>query len=110
MPRILDLKEWTIGRLREAAIRLPDGWVQMAEFFDHLPSPMAHPWALESGLRRVRRSAELATDILDTADSSSDRLARPVNQLREVGNSMPGFLRFAEAPPPAYPSRGSKPA
>jgi hypothetical protein len=80
----------------------------MAEFFDHLPEPMANPWALEYGISLVRRSADLATDILATEDSGSVRLACVVNQLYEVGNSMPVFLKFAEAPPPPVPSHKPK--
>lgn len=105
MPLIIEPRDWTTGQLREQATRLRDGLVELAEHFDRLSDPVANPWALEYGLSLVRRSVDLATDILSSEDSEATRLAHVVNQLYEVGNSMPVFLKFAEAPPPPVPAR-----
>jgi len=108
-PLVLDPEGWTQERLRTQATRLCQGLDGLVAHFSRLPEPMPNPWALEAGLDLARRSTELARGVLDRADASPTLLARVVNQLYEVGNSMPVFLRFAEAPPPAVRSGKSTP-
>jgi hypothetical protein len=108
MSLIIDSNGWTKEQLRGQAERLRDGLVQLTDFFAQRTDPMANPWALEYGLNLCRRSTDLATEILAAEESSPERLACVVNQLYEVGNSLPIFLKFSEVPPPPVPSRTPK--
>jgi hypothetical protein len=110
MPLIIDPSKWTETQLKEQALRLCDGLVELSTHLARPPVPPANPWAWESCISLIRESTELAAYLLARARSEKVLLAHVTNQLYEVGASIPIFLKFAEAPPPPTPSRTPKPA
>jgi hypothetical protein len=99
MPLILDPGRWTVPQLRTEAERHRAALDRMAETISARVRNPANPFALEAGLSLLRRSTELAAEVLRSQDPDPGTLVAVVNQLYETMVVLPLFLRAAETPP-----------
>src|SRR5690242_6393791 len=107
MPLILAPENWTSGQLKEQTIELRDGLKQLADAIASMSTPMANPFAVEAGLDLIRRTVDLATEVLRAEEATPILLARVTNQMYEVGASFGYFMLAARSTPPPFPSRTS---
>jgi hypothetical protein len=103
MPLILEVDNWSEERLTRLLRELREELMRVESSLSKAPPSLPNPWAIDLAMRTANDAIDLAGTVLAQPHSSTELLARVVNQIYEVRNGMTFFLQAAMLPPPALP-------